>query len=94
MLEKGNDYLKGNGVSSEQLEQCRKETRKKFNIDSPNLHIHESLFAPGRCLLCEDHGRGSEAARERHFHLFRDLGLRGEEHVERMAEGHCAGLRG
>jgi hypothetical protein len=42
--------------------------------------FHERRY----CCICQEHGFGSEIRRERHFQLYHDIGLGGEDYEEQM----------
>jgi transcription elongation factor Elf1 len=71
-------------VTELEMEERRKGLCMKYQIDNRNLDSHLTLFRSGYCAVCDTAGHGSDEARSLHYHLWHDLGLRGEEYAERM----------
>jgi hypothetical protein len=78
------DWSCGNGVTELEVEERRKDLCMKYQIDNRNLDSHLTFFRPGFCAACDMVGFGSEETRALHYHLWHELGLRGQEYVDRF----------
>jgi len=78
------DYRLGKQVTEEKLEKRKRELCRRYQLHNLNLDSYSHYFERGYCCLCQEHGLGSEIRRERHFQLYHDAGLRGDEYEEEM----------
>jgi len=79
-----NDYRLGKQITEEKLEKRKKELCKRYQLRNPLLNSYKMYFERGYCCICQEYGFGSEVRRERHFQLYHDIGLRGDEYEEQM----------